>query len=239
MSNNSAISNHVKHPCIFSFVYFVSLQSLHSAPEKAAKEVGYVRRIGSVSDNPDRCFSQGSRSLGFGALALRTNTIREPVVFLCERAFSQRIYSKAEAGKVFGKYISCRTNFKAFFKFTFPEPHTYACYYSLIVFRGFGSDYALGVVHSHVCLHAQYVQNISPYLSWMPVEPSGIHSLLKKTSPHAFRCFASPMCFCIYSMFETSPYISPWCMLSSVAFAVCWKCFLIHLLDACSALSLF
>ncbi len=87
------------------------LKSLHSAPEKAAKEVGYapekaakevgyVRRIGSVSCNPDRCFSQGSRSLGFGALALRANTIREPVVFLCERAFSQRIYSKAEAGKV-------------------------------------------------------------------------------------------------------------------------------------------
>jgi hypothetical protein len=31
-------------------------------------------------------FLRGSRSLGFGALALRANTIREPVVFLCERA---------------------------------------------------------------------------------------------------------------------------------------------------------
>ncbi len=59
-----------------------------------------MRRIGSVSGNSERCFSQGSRSLGFGALELRGNTIREPVVFLCERAFSQRIYSKAEAGKV-------------------------------------------------------------------------------------------------------------------------------------------
>lgn len=78
----------------------VSIQSLHSAPEKAVKEVGYARRIGSVSSNPDRCFFQGSRTLGFGALELRANTIREPVVILCERAFSQRIYSKAEAGKV-------------------------------------------------------------------------------------------------------------------------------------------
>ncbi len=34
-------------------------KSLHSAPEKAAKEVGYVRRIGSVSCNPDRCFFSG------------------------------------------------------------------------------------------------------------------------------------------------------------------------------------
>lgn len=52
------------------------LKSVHSAPEKATNEVGSVRRIGSVSCNPDRCFSQGSRSLGFGALALREHDPR-------------------------------------------------------------------------------------------------------------------------------------------------------------------
>lgn len=85
-------------------------------------------------------FLRGSRSLGFGALALRANTIREPVVFLCERAFSQRIYSKAEAGKVLVSRFLVENFLKRFFKFIFPELHTFACYYSLIVFGGFGSD---------------------------------------------------------------------------------------------------
>jgi hypothetical protein len=66
-------------------------------------------------------FLRGSRSLGFGALALRANTIREPVVFLCERAFSQRIYSKAEAGKVLVSRFLVEIFLKRFLNLFFPN----------------------------------------------------------------------------------------------------------------------
>ncbi len=85
-------------------------------------------------------FSQGSRSLGFGALALRANTICEPVVFLCVRAFSQRIYSKAEAGKVLVSRFLVEFFLKRFLNLFFPNfTHMHATT-PLLFLGGFGSD---------------------------------------------------------------------------------------------------